>query len=153
MVPVAITGWECIEGQSNHVLIRRKTLVFIRYHSCVPLTKRVREVAVMMVERSNNAGSAPSACATAKVEEHTSCGCGCALSAGECGPRQMFVAAECRCVCAQDGERSACLQRGWFWNADICECMCDNPINFPTCSSGYQYDGLRSCSCVNIRCI
>ena len=126
-------------------------ILFFRYHSCVPLSKRLRQVAVMMVERSSSAGSAPSACAMAKVEEHTLCGCGCAVSAAECGARQTFVAAECRCVCANDGERWACLQRGWFWNADICECMCDNPVNFPTCSSGYQYDGLRSCSCVNIR--
>ena len=106
----------------------------------------------MMVERSNSAGSTPSACATAKVVEHTSCGCGCAVSASDCGVerRQTFVAAECRCMCANDSERSACLHRGWFWNADICECMCQNPSNFPTCSSGYQYDGLRSCRCVNI---
>ena len=132
--------------------LKKAVRLFFRYHSCVPLSQRVREVAVMMVERSNSAGSTPSACATAKVVEHTSCGCGCALSASECDVerRQTFVVAECRCVCANDAERSACLHKGWFWNADICECMCQNPSNFPTCSSGYQYDGLRSCRCVNI---
>ena len=101
--------------------------------------------------RSQSTGSTPSTCATARVEEHLTCNCGCAVQAANCSAGlQRFIQAECRCVCANDAERATCLSRGWYWNPSICQCMCANPDTFPVCPSGYHYDGLSSCTCVGV---
>ena len=52
-------------------------------------------------------------------------------------------------MCSNDNERATCLSRGWYWNPTLCQCMCRNPLTFPDCPTGYQFDGLDSCSCVN----
>ena len=115
----------------------------------MPASTRIKEVDVLLFPQTSAAGSVPSECATARVEEHVSCQCGCATTPEQCGALQSFLPSECRCACANESERAQCLRRGWHWNDALCQCMCRNPSDIPRCPSGYQFDPFGSCSCVN----
>lgn len=91
-------------------------------------------------------GPAESTCGEVEVEEHVSCSCGCDISELHCTQRQRFLASECRCVCEDTREREDCIQKGWYWNSDLCHCMCPNRP-YPTCPSGYIFDHEETCTC------
>lgn len=135
----------------RHVTVRRcGGSCHGRYHSCLPITTQSRTIDVRLILNTGIPGPAPSECAKAEVEDHTSCGCSCKTTADDCAPGlQIFSPNECRCLCANSNARSDCLERGWYWNSALCQCMCQNPRSFPRCPSGYHFDGMNTCSCVN----
>lgn len=49
-------------------------------------------------------------CGFIKVEEHTSCRCGCSVMAHHCSPMQHYKHGECTCECSNFVEKEICLQ-------------------------------------------
>ena len=62
---------------------------------------------------------------------------------------QEFLASECRCSCRNALERDACLAKQWYWNPDLCTCMCPNRP-YPTCPTSYIFDHVQTCSCLSV---
>ena len=122
-----------------------------RFHGCIPTSTVNKEIDVLLLPLSTAAGSTPSVCAVATVEEHLSCSCGCQNT--QCpNPKQRFLPSECRCSCSNQTERAQCIRRpGWYWNSALCQCMCrPSPAHFPRCPSGYRFDAFDSCACVTL---
>ena len=114
--------------------------------SCVPGQVSVSEVEVMLSPVSVSAGVQESVCASVRLEQHDTCECGCRVTARDCTDQQVYTPHLCQCSCDQ-GTRAQCLERGWSWDSDHCQCMCPGQP-YPTCPTGYVFDYKYTCSCI-----
>lgn len=116
------------------------------FHNCIPEETSIKMVSVLLSQRSAVSGPTDTLCATIPVVQHDTCTCGCDVTPAQCTSRQFFLSTECRCTCSDSDARDACLARNWFWNPDLCQCMCPNRP-YPTCPTGYIFDHEAACSC------
>ena len=54
-----------------------------------------------------------------------------------------------RCICKNAEERVSCLSEGKVWNPASCHCHCPL-VTIQPCSTGYRYDYLATCSCLQV---
>ena len=88
--------------------------------------------------------------ARVEVERHGRCACQCITRPADCGPGQLYRAAECRCLCPPTAQ-AVCLKRQRAagslparfvsWNAASCQCECKPPGGVWRCAAGFWFDG------------
>ena len=110
----------------------------------------MKSVPVWLYPESSIPSAVNPDCAVVNIEEHTECSCGCAKTADSCNSNQIFEESQCDCLCLDQAAKEACYNRpGWYWNENTCQCMCQPIDKWPQCPTGYQFDPLNTCSCVN----
>ena len=116
-------------------------------HDCVATRTREKKVAVMFGKCGLSVGKCEKECAHVSVEEHTECGCACALKAEDCASAvHRFLPDLCSCECRDTRARRECHDQGRTWSHHSCECGC--PLSLITqCPTGYTYNYNTSCSC------
>ena len=116
-------------------------------HGCVATRTREKKVAVMFGKCGLSVGKCEKECAHVSVEEHTECGCACALKAEDCASAvHRFLPELCSCECRDTRARRECQDQGRTWSHHSCECGC--PLALITqCPTGYTYNYNTSCSC------
>ena len=103
----------------------------------------------MLIPRSTLPGLSDMECATASVEEHLSCSCGCRTTESQCSPLQSFIPQECRCVCSDQEAITECSANNMVWDETLCQCLCLERTDWPVCPSGYAFNpSPTTCGCV-----
>ncbi len=128
-----------------------KVSLLYRHKSCIPTAQGVttKNIAVSLYKASFS-GIEPE-CAMLKIEEHTECKCGCAITAASCNSMQFYEESKCACTCLDQEARAACYRRpGWYWSEETCQCLCRPKEDWDQCATGYQFDPLVTCSCVSM---
>ena len=66
---------------------------------------------------------------------------------------QVYVPHRCACEC-DHASKASCVARGWDWDPRLCQCGCPSHGQpYPTCPSGYIFDYLERCKCVDKRAV
>ena len=128
-------------------------------HRCIPTSKRIKSIPIMMVTPRFPHGNHNSVCGHIPVEEHLECGCSCPIRAEDCHrarigdpssqhvPEKYFDSGSCRCACRNVERRHTCITSGMDWDDSTCRCRC--PLSrWQHCSTGYVFDYESSCRCV-----
>jgi len=119
-------------------------------HKCRPLVSTTRPVQVMMVLDKWPHGEHQTVCTTLQLEVHHQCQCGCHLKPDQCHPQlQYYHRPSCRCICSDFAARASCINDGKVWDPDTCSCQCPSH-SWQLCSTGYMFDYVSTCSCVQI---
>jgi len=119
-------------------------------HTCSPMMKSVTMVQVMLVLSKWPHGEHETLCTEVEVEVHDQCECGCRIQPDQCLPGlQYYHQPSCRCICSDSSARYSCLRRGSVWDPDSCQCKCP-AHSWQHCSTGYMFDYVSTCSCVQI---
>lgn len=94
-----------------------------RFMSCIPSQIHQKSVDVLLMPVHSQSGAVPAECASASVEEHLACTCGCPGDTGTrtCTQLQHFVHSQCRCACNDQATRRECIANGNYWDDDSCQ--------------------------------
>jgi len=107
---------------------------------CVPESTQTKTISVQVLYHGSI-----SECASATVETHSSCKCGCDKTPRDCNPRQIFDADYCQCKC-HEAEMVSCISNSTkTWDSDDCQCKCREETK--RCSTGFVYDSKNTCEC------
>jgi hypothetical protein len=105
-------------------------------HRCIPISKQMKRVPIMMITPRFPHGNHNSVCGHVEVEEHVECGCDCPIRAEDCHrarigdptsqhvPEKYFDSGSCRCACRNTDRRHSCITDGMDWDDSTCRCRC-----------------------------
>jgi len=142
---------QVIQVIPDHVTVDRcGGTCYVPSHTCNPLVKSLAKVQVMMVLSKWPHGEHETLCTEVEVEVHEQCECGCRIQPDQCLPGlQYYHQPSCRCICSDFAVRSSCIQSGYVWDPQTCQCQCP-AHSWQQCSTGYMFDYVSTCSCVQI---
>ncbi|XP_037087163.1 vascular endothelial growth factor C-like [Pollicipes pollicipes] len=113
--------------------------------ACKPTASKTIHVQVVRAEyEGGTSGIRYTGAEMVPLEVHTSCECGCRLSAQDCNRFQEYISSECRCKCVNEDDYYKCTKNDKkLWEPSTCMCKCKNERE---CSTGRYFD-LNNCEC------